>query len=284
MDSLGRVGDMACMRCCCRISQQIGIADSPILAGNFSFGGALLCRPVSPDVARQIRRWFWYRDFKRLLVTTLFMGSLLMPIIVDAACAFISGHFRHSDFVLRPLYIGAAAVVTLAFAAVGFHYYSSRLSPTGDCVNGVGYAQLTDGDRAFFSKVSKVVGDKALLNSYNDSSVWLYSLYHVNALIKGRPANQISSMSDDLYEAVSDVSLAGSNSVRGAKVRASLRRLNVEYVLQYESQQNSTTKFKPNGQIDYQLAGKNSVVNDDTPGFEKVLTDGRYTLYKLHES
>lgn len=227
---------------------------------------------------------FWYRDFKRLLVTTLFMGSLLMPIIVDAACAFISGHFRHSDFVLRPLYIGAAAVVTLAFAAVGFHYYSSRLSPTGDCVNGVGYAQLTDGDRAFFSKVSKVVGDKALLNSYNDSSVWLYSLYHVNALIKGRPANQISSMSDDLYEVVSNVALAGGDSAEGTKMRASLRRLNVEYVLQYESQQNSTTKFKPNGQIDYQLAGKNSVVNDDTPGFEKVLTDGRYTLYKLHES
>lgn len=224
---------------------------------------------------------FWYRDFKRLLVTALFMGSLLVPLILDKVLACISKHFdRHGSF-QSAFHIAVSAAMILIVGLAGFRYYRTCLSPEGDCVNGVGYAQMTDEDRSFFAKASKVVGDDVVLNNYNDSSVWLYSLYHVNALIKGRPANQISSMSDDLYTAVRGIAQAGYSTPEGGKVRGSLRKLKVRYYLQFEGLQNTTTKFMPNGQIDYQSAGENSVVTDETPGFDKVLTDGRYTLYKV---
>ena len=225
---------------------------------------------------------FWYRDFKRLLVTMLFMGSLLVPLILDKAFAFISQRLVEHSSLQRVPQIAVSAAVILIVGATGFRYYQACLSPTGDCINGVGYAQMSDEDRSFFSKVSKVVGEDVVLNNYNDSSVWLYSLYHVNALIKGRPANQITSMSDDLFTAVRGISQAGSGSSEGVKVRASLRKLKVRYYLQFEGMQNTTTKFMPNGQIDYQSAGEDSVVLNGTPGFDKVLSDGRYTLYKLH--
>ena len=225
---------------------------------------------------------FWYRDFKRLLVTMLFMGSLLVSLVVDKAFAFISHRLVEHRSLQRVPQIAVSAAVILIVGATGFRYYQACLSPTGDCINGVGYAQMSDEDRSFFSKVSKVVGEDVVLNNYNDSSVWLYSLYHVNALIKGRPANQITSMSDDLFTAVRGISQAGSGSSEGVKVRASLRKLKVRYYLQFEGMQNTTTKFMPSGQIDYQSAGDDGVVSNGTPGFEKVLSDGRYTLYKLH--
>ena len=224
---------------------------------------------------------FWYRDYKRLMAMTLFMSSLIVPISIDFACSTISIALGIENARIRSLGVAFSFAVTLVIAGVGFRYYSFRLSPAGNCINGSGYAMLTDDDGNFFSKVSDIAGSDAVLNNYNDSSVWLYSLYHVNALIKGRPANQISSMSDDLYTAVRGIALAGTDSLDGEKVREALRKLGVRYYLQYQDLPNLTTKFKSDGTIDYQSAGETSVVNDETPGFTKVLSDGRYTLYEL---
>ena len=81
--------------------------------------------------------------------------------------------------------------------------------------------------------------------------------------------------------AVRGIALAGTDSLDGEKVREALRKLGVRYYLQYQDLPNLTTKFKSDGTIDYQSAGETSVVNDETPGFTKVLSDGRYTLYEL---
>ena len=125
------------------------------------------------------------------------------------------------------------------------------------------------------------MGDSVVLNSANDSSVWAYSLFDINALVKGRAANQISSMSGDVYHAIADAAEYDAGTSFSSRVKAAFKRLHVKYVLQKDGQENVTMAFNEQSQIQYRPAGQHSIVTNDSRGYTPVLKGSGYTLYRV---
>lgn len=221
---------------------------------------------------------FWYRDNVRILVSCIYMGSVFVPILFDGFMTVFNAHSRDRVYRLGSM---VAAVFALLVAFFGYKFYTPCARPGGGSINNPGLAQLGDDERRFFSDVKDVVGNSVVLNSANDASVWCYSLFDINTLVKGRAANQISSMTKDECRSIVGAAGYDGDSLAATRTKAAFKQLHVKYVLQRDGQENVTMSFNDLSQIQYQSAGPLSVVTDDSKGYTPVLKGCGYTLYRV---
>lgn len=220
----------------------------------------------------------WYRDYVRLAVLFVFLSIPALVGLIDSMARHQTSQHAHRDL-WRAATIGCCA---LSLAA-SFSYYSTALSKdTSEEKNQNNPAFMTTKQASFIRSIARITGTSAtVLNNYQDASVWLYPLSGVNAVVKGRAANQMTSMDDDTYTVITGIALYAEDSSQGKAVRDAVKRMGIRYVVQMSDQENLTTRFNSLKQIQYTLAGPNSIVSPNTPGFELVYEEAGCRLYKL---
>ena len=228
---------------------------------------------------------FWYRDYYRLVTICGFFLSFIVGAIPELLARRIASAKVLQDST-------RATVAVLVFLLCGLQVYSLTKQGMEDHWRDLNNATVGDynsdeldyvnADRArFFERVKETVGDAGVLNTCEESSVFMYSLFDVNAMLKGRGANQVSPMSDDLYTLVRYIDTYGADNETGEATRRAAENLGVKYVVKISDRPSCTTKFKPDGTIDYQLWDPMTRVDDNTPGFELVLESDDMYLWKL---
>ena len=228
---------------------------------------------------------FWYRDFYRLVTVCGFFFMF----IVGALPELLARRLASSKTLKGSVGVTAAALVfalcglkVLSVAKQEAKTHCSKLNHLVVESYSLDSQESLNAEHSEFCKrVKDVVGDSGVLNNYRDSSVWMYSLYNINAQLKGRSANQISPMSDELYTLVCLIDTYGTDSKEGEATRKAAKSLGVEYVAQMSDMVNLTTKFTPDGMIDYTIADAILRIDENTPGFDLVLEGNGMRLYKL---
>lgn len=228
---------------------------------------------------------FWYRDYDRLDTIFGFLLAFVIGAIPElvvrrmARCASLSGRARVT---VASLIVAACGLWSLMVAVEGARARGMELNDQTVSAYCLGApTMLNDRYSKFCERVKEVVGDSGVLNSDNDASVWMYPMFGINAQLKGRCANQVSPMDDELYTLIRLVDAYGTDTSEGEAARHAARSLGVQYVVRMSGAPIVTTKFKPDGTIDYQAADAITRVDDHTPGFEPVLEEDGMRLWRL---
>lgn len=228
---------------------------------------------------------FWYRDFFRFAT----ISGFFLAFIVGAIPELLAQRIAYAKVLKGSVGLTVAALVfaLCGVRAVAVAKQDAKAHRDGlrgvvvDTYNSDDPACLTAERAEFCKRIKDEVGNAGVLNNHNDSSVWLYSLFDINAQANGRPANQVSPMSDELYTLTRFIDTYGEASEEGEATRQAAARLGVEYVVQMSDLADMTTKFTSDGTIDYQPADAITRVNENTPGFELVLESNGMRLWKL---
>lgn len=226
---------------------------------------------------------FWYRDFARFMALVTFTATPLLAFLPQTIGAAISGFVKGRN--------GRIAVKAVCYCCMACLCGFMMLRPTFSIsflpiiftdMKEVAFWSIHDPEEEAFMKHASDIADGALiLNSNNDNSVWMYGIYGTNALIKGRPSNQISSMPDNEYTVITGIDRIGENSAYGETVRAAAKELGLEYVLKISDEPITTTKFNGLDQIDYQDADAILNVNESTPGLTLIESSEGRELYRI---
>lgn len=237
-----------------------------------------------PELAiSRIATGFWYRDAPRLSVIFVLLASPLAAALPALAYAALSkapegiGR-RASRCALVALCLAACCLLAVKTNS----YYGRQFADLAALPNSSDDASRLTAAQADFSRtIAEIAGDDVVLNNNQDGSVWLYPIYDANALIKSRPANQMTSMPDDLYTVMTRIAEYGEEGSDAAEVRAAAARLDLAYVVQMSDAESMTTRFNELDQIDYAPAGPDSRIDESTPGFELVAEQDGMRLYRL---
>lgn len=227
---------------------------------------------------------FWYRDIPRMIVITSFMLLPLIGVIFQGLVSFVMTRFRGRSaqvigcMLCSVLVLGVWGVMALRPTGI-MPTYIANYGKGDACLHD--YNDLSLAQRDFAEEIAPIVGNDVVLNNYNDGSVWLYPAYGINALIKGRPANQMSSMDEDLYTLVTGVDKIGENSDVGRAVREAAANLDLEYVVKMSDAANATTRFNDDNQIAYGTADAIQRVDEQTPGLECIYKSNGCQLYRV---
>lgn len=222
----------------------------------------------------------WYRDYVRLAVLFVFLSIPALVGSIDSIARHRIGSQTHRNLI-HAATIGCCALSLIA----SLTYYSTALSKdSSEEKNQANSAFLTTKQASFIKKIASITGTSTtMLNNYQDASVWLYPLTGIHAVVKGRAANQMTSMDDDTYTVITGIALYAEDTSQGKAVRDAVKRMGIQYVVQMSDQENLTTRFNSLKQIQYTPAGPNSIVTPNTPGFELVCEEAGCRLYKLQK-
>lgn len=242
--------------------------------------------PIDPVAI--VATGFWYRDYVRfmsigVLASVPLLACLPQVVVLGISCVITkrnSGVHCHGIRATQAVCYAFAICVGIGFA---LHFKVPGLAPffLYNDMKAIADASATlEAERPKWEEIGELVGDSAVLNNNNDTSVWLYGACGVDGLIKGYPANQMSSFSDDAYILIENVDRIGEETEEGQEIRDAAERLGVHYVLKMSGNPIATTRLNELNQIDVQLADAILRVNADTPGL-KLIQDNGYELYEI---
>lgn len=222
---------------------------------------------------------YFYRDVVRLTV----LANLLMLPLYTAVPAlllrFINVRFAGVTAMRSTL------VLVFVITCVGcVAYLANNLTETKESFMLRTTSQaLASAQVEYLENVSFIVGDDVVLNNDNDDTRWLYPVYGSNALLKGNPANQMSSMDEDYCALIENIAAYGLNNEAGEKAREAAKKLGVKYVTKMTNRSIYTMPFNEFSQIVYTDNDSICEVTEQTPGFELVYELEGMQLFKLSE-
>lgn len=136
-------------------------------------------------------------------------------------------------------------------------------------------ASLTIGDSEFLKNVEAITGTHDLvINDPNDGSVYAYGLDNINTYYRRFFAPKNNDTSDSIRTRLADISF-------DKQVKDAVKSINAKYVLvlDYDFNGESGTKYFDFYERDDWKGIHN--INENTPGFELVLTEGSRRLYRI---
>lgn len=245
----------------------------------------VLAASVDSDF-RNIATGFWYHDSTRLsaalvlmalpaaAVTVEFLGSYLAVGIkagLQSTTPVVSrrGKFTRlftSAVAVSFLISGASAWVLVDAGNLGARrsVLAEVSADSGSYVNG---AELS-----FMRKVRRVTGtDVAIANNPFDGSTFGYSMLDLNVVFKSLPGNWLGSETQSQMLVQNSLSELGTES---DKLCPALASLDVKYVLQLVADANGAFYSPASWQA---ITG----ITSATPGFEEVLREGDFALYRV---
>lgn len=225
---------------------------------------------------------FWYRDAIRFMVFCSFCACPLLALIPQAILDALSQRpFKHIGAATG--LIGAVCLLFMVYAiARPAGLYPNALRGFNDissCVNR--YDQFSMEERQFSDEVKAIVGNSLVLNNPEDSSVWLYPIYGVNAIYKAKLANYMSSMGADEMTAIEDINRIAEDSDIGVKVREAVRNLSLSYILRMSGCPDNTVIYNSDGRASYPQSDAALLIDESTPGFSLVAEKDGMRLFKI---
>ena len=238
---------------------------------------------------------FWYSDYYRIAaMASIFAVPLVcsgMSVVVDVSkwfVCFIGEKVRVASGAGRvaSAFSAAAIAVLCIFNYVAFDYIDWYWRSYGfdavkcefvDAYQNDASHILDSSERNFLKQVKTIVGDSTVANICYDGSGFAYATDDINVL-----SNLFGMELSDDGELVKR---RLNRYVEMPEVKAAAERLNVKYVLQLDCGAINGS-FSFGGTYNTMTYTKSewvgiSLVDEDTPGFELVLSEGDMRLYRL---
>lgn len=242
---------------------------------------------------KQLLTGFWYTDPMRLSANIVFTGIPLACLGLRSVSAFFGGllakWYAGGMPSRRGSKVGALVVVLVVAAMVyspNFQIYGIAKVETG-----IGYVRnfleglysasepnvLDPEERDFLEEVAEVVSDDDLiLNEPNDGSAFAYSIYDMNVYYRAMDGYGNANESDSSRLIRTELDRIAEDPA----VAEAVENVGAMYVLQldqadYDRQSKYLFSYYPD--IWQGIDG----VDDSTPGFEAVLSEGDMRLYRI---
>jgi hypothetical protein len=266
------------------------------LSLSFAFVLVQFAACASDDgVLRHLLAGFWYTDSNRTAANVALAAIPLIDLGFVAAVRFLLGLDRrplsfpprHSWSVMATLLacvllvpvIGRVADrqdgFTLPFDFKGA--YSSLLQSKFGQWSAKGY---DIGEVRFVSKVEKIVGpDNLVINIPNDGSAFSYALQGLNVFYKNCDLSYVSSGGQTWQSEIIRTKLNQISS--DEEVRDAVASVGAQYVLVLDEGAKSGDMSRTLPPYDASQWSGITSIDEQTPGFEVVLSDGDMCLYKI---
>ncbi|MBM6676702.1 hypothetical protein H6A07_08100 [Olsenella uli] len=256
----------------------------------------VVCTSVASEW-RTILSGFWYNDSFRIAAMIPFVGIPLASVGFDALCSLA---VRAVSRELPTFESRWRSCCTVGFLCAGFmatNFYPNISIPQNQVglVTGFGMvnsmlsshnARVTDEngldleESTFLTETRDLVGDEPVLNYPYDGSAYAYALYNLNVVNRDwfyKPHGEGDANLEVLRAHVNEIESDRS-------VREAARSAGVSYVLLLDC--DGMTKgegcYSSPGYVSEDWAGLEGM-NDSTPGFEVVLSEGDMRLYRIVE-
>lgn len=223
---------------------------------------------------------YWYNDADRIAACAAFSMIPLASIGIYAVCRVVVHAIRGaSKHVNHRIIEGAfvVAFVLVVFAPSGIiaynGYHESAFGVRGQRIAEIATTNvsLTEDEILFLDKVKETVGDALVINLPNDGSCFAYTTNGINTLYRH------FFLETDKYHVDIQNNLVNISS--SASVKEAVRHFAAQYVLRLDVDSSSMTlyeeHFTPEGWKGI------SEVNDNSAGFETVLSQGDMRLYRI---
>ena len=241
---------------------------------------------------KQILTGFWYTDPMRLAANAAIAAIPLAGRGLLASVGFFANGFaRWCGRGLPTVRVraGSVAFMTVLLAAL-LYYPSFTVAGVGSVQTGIGSARtgleaaysasadnvLNPEEREFLLKVQEAVGPELVINEPNDGSAFAYGLFGLDLYYRSFEGYEGDSETDESKL----IRLHLDELDENPSVREAVDSLGATYVLQLDQ-----------GDVDrsnrYFFSYREDVwtgidaINDDTPGFEVVLSEGDMRLYRI---
>lgn len=256
-----------------------------ISVGFLIFIGMYVLNITSDGFVKQFLTGFWYTASRRLAAAAVVMGVPLLAMGCFAAirsAQVVFGHMGNRSVGKNQRSFVAAA---LSLLFVVFNYMPSFAipGPTGEVLTPFGYLTnkfaienaiednwiLDKEERGFLKEVKGIVKDDAVINLPYDGSAFAYCLSQINVCYRNYASN------NDADSVILQTSL---NAVsEDPQVSNALNNKDVHWLLllDYQGGEYDTVEF------DREVWRGIVSVEDETPGFELVLSEGDMRLYKI---
>ena len=226
---------------------------------------------------------FWYMHISRfayILVT--FLGPLVAVLI-----ALILSRLNERIGLGRA-FNAIVAVGLTGLIAVQACNVSPLLSAkcVNDSIRDDGTPMFDKQDAEVFQSIKDIVGDSGVINGINDCTVWAYASCGLNATERALQANRLSGTDEHLVQIMSNLANLGDGSDQSESLKQMCGDMGLGYVLQVDGVGQYSISYSDRGTGAETYLGQNSVVTDETPGFEKVgswdSSAGMLSLYRIN--
>ena len=225
---------------------------------------------------------FWYMHISRfayILVT--FLGPLVAVLV-----ALILSRSRKRIGLSRAFNV-AIAVGLAGLIAVQAFGVSPLLSAMriNDSIRDDGTPMFDEKDAGVFQSIKDIVGDSGVINGVNDCTVWAYASCGLNVTERAFQANRLSGTDERLVQIMSNLANLGDGSAQSESLKQMCREMGLGYVLQADGVGQYAISYSDKGTGTETYLGQDSVVTEETPGFEKVgswdSSAGKLSLYRI---
>jgi hypothetical protein len=230
-----------------------------------------------PHSFRDYATGFWYHDHTRLAAATVLLGAPLAGAGFASLVTRIDVLLAHrmTRRWVRPT---AMLVVTAVFLVAGFtdHALAERRGSLRSAATIDRYQMLNPGKVSFLRQVKALLpAGVRVANDPNDGSGFAYSLYSIPVVFSSLPGNWLGAVTPDQAVVLSSLNTLAAD----PSVCAVARREKIGYVIALAAPQTAST---PRVQLGYSPEMWRGLrVSDLTPGFERVLSKGEMSLYRI---
>ena len=260
-----------------------------------TFSFAIMCVMYIVDAStnselKHILTGFWYTDPWRIGA-----NAALFAIPLAALGVYGLSKILYMAFARRMLgekRVGSAqalsVVLVVLVAVVGVYYPWSAETAFGGISNSIQSAYsasrenvLNPEERSFLQAVSEIVPEDAvIINEPNDGSAFAYAMYDLNIYYRS-----MDHYDDDSERAESETIRTGLDRISvDPAVEDAVERVGADYLLQLDQADwNLENRYLFSYQSEYYIDMWKGIdaVNDATPGFELVLSEGDMRLYRI---
>ena len=273
---------------------------------------AFACLVIPMGDLRIVLTGFWYNHYIRLAAAVAIFGT---PVVVQGAGVFMgfaalcmrslgrrirkggqgaedgpTTRERRTTLLRRNLlparmtagWVGALAVAIIVLMvallplpipkSATLLSYEKKLASQYDPNGYRGY--LEEDERDFCQRAAEIcAGGGVVLNAPNDGSAYLYGLYGTDVLVR-----HFYSVEDGTDEAL--VAAQIDKIASDKEVAAAAKRLGLEYVLRLDLPDQGSPSIYPSS-YDAETWEGIYAIEDDTPGFEVVMSEGDMRLYRI---
>lgn len=266
-----------------------------VIALAFSFILYVMTVSSDPTPLRQFLGGFWYADYRRIgAMTALFaiplaacgfawtvtgMQALVKRLVAEESCRKMWTYGATGALVAL---LVASQIIPFTVDLGNKRIFSLGLINTQAEVADLHSwdSILTDEERAFVQQVQATIPAHALvINAPHDGSAWAYGTDGINVLFR-RPANNGSNPLESAQNTLIRTKLA--DVATDSDVATLLRELDAHYVMLLDAPDSSHPTKTDRRYVDENWIGIESI-DEDTPGFTLLLSEGDMRLYEIDE-
>ena len=225
---------------------------------------------------------FWYMHISRfayILVT--FLGPLVAVLIALVALR-LRERVLLGRFFAAVMAVGLVGLMAVQMPNVGSSFSAQRIN---EDIRDSGTPMFDAEDAEVFQAIKGIVGDCGVINGYNDCTVWAYATCGLNATERALEVNHLSGTDERLVQIMSNLANLGDGSDQSQSLKQMCSDMGLDYVLQADGVGQYAISYSDKGTGTETYLGQDSVVTEETPGFQKVgswdSSAGKLSLYRI---